>query len=41
MKDGVLGISIANIFIVGIIALIFVYGYDYARKNWINSLPAL
>ncbi len=36
---GVIGISIWNIIIVGIIAVLFVIAYNYVVENYASSLP--
>ena len=40
MDKGVVGVSITNVVIIGIIALIFVVGYNDVRSKWFTSLPA-
>jgi len=39
MDKGVVGISVTNVIIVGIIAVIFVMAYNYARAKWFPSMP--
>ncbi len=41
MDKGVVGVSVTNIVIIGIVALIFVGGYSYARAKWWPSLPVV
>lgn len=37
--SGVVGMNVWNIIIVGIIAIIFVMAYNYARAKWAPNLP--
>jgi hypothetical protein len=39
MDKGVLGLSVTNVIIVGIVAIIFVMGYNYTRAKWFRNLP--
>ena len=41
MDKGVVGVSITNVVIIGIIAIIFVGLYSYIQKNYWTSLPAV
>lgn len=39
MDKGVVGVSITNVVIIGIIAIIFVGIYSYVRSKWFPALP--
>lgn len=41
MDKGVVGVSITNVVIIGIIAIIFVGVYSYIRTKWFPSWPAV
>ena len=37
--SGVVGINVWNVVIVGVIALVFVMGYNYVQSKYLTSLP--
>lgn len=39
MDKGVVGITVTNVVIIGLIAIIFVGAYSYIRTNYYQSLP--
>jgi len=41
MDKGVVGVSITNVVIIGIIAIIFVGIYSYVRAQWFPTLPVV
>jgi len=41
MDKGVVGVSITNVVIIGIIAIIFVGIYSYVRAKWFPTLPVV
>lgn len=41
MEKGVVGVSVTNVVIIGVIAIIFVGLYSYVRSRWFPSLPVV
>jgi len=41
MDKGVVGVTVTNVVIIGIVAIIFVGIYSYVRATWFPALPVV
>jgi hypothetical protein len=41
LGNGVVGVTVTNVLIIGIIAIIFVGVYSYIRTNYYHALPVV